>query len=202
MGHVTSPEIMHRGAIDNYSLDWYPRFRCIPPPLPSASVPRPVATPGEGAARRPARPTTRPPPLPFSGGLSPPLPKWEGRRSLLPSRKREGRRASVFAGAGTYSMGQPRRVSTQSARWQGASSAHRRSQALAGGRPWGVRILAPVHRRVETGPGREASGGRMGSSAPSPARGALLRGAGRHARASEAAWTGPRKAAGTQITHS
>ena len=61
---------------------------------------------------------------------------------------------------------------------QGASSAGRRSQALAGGRPWGVPILAPVRRRVETGPGREARGGRrvtwrclsVGAAVPGEAR--------------------------------
>ena len=42
---------------------------------------------------------------------------------------------------------------------QGASFARRRSQALGGSQPWGVLILVPVSRRVETGPGCEASGG-------------------------------------------
>ena len=101
-------------------------------------------------------------------GLSPPLPFWEGRR-LLSSRKREGRRASVFAGArcaGTYSMGQPRRVRTQSSRRQGlwrrpGQRLRETAEPGPGGLPArGVRILAPVRRRVETGPGREASGGR------------------------------------------
>ena len=57
--------------------------------------------------------------LPKTGGEEAVLGGEEA--SLLPSRKREGRRASVFACAccaGTYSMGQPRRVSTQSARRQ------------------------------------------------------------------------------------
>ena len=86
-----------------------------------------------------------------------------------PPRKRQGRRASVFAGArcaGTYSMGQPRRVSTQSSRRQGLwRRPGRRLRKMAGPGPGrqparGVRILAPVRHRVETGPGREASGGR------------------------------------------
>ena len=89
--------------------------------------------------------------------------------SLLPSRKQEGRRASVFAGAhcaGTYSMGQPRWVSTQRARRQGlwrrpGRRLRKPAEPGRGRRPaGGVRILAPVSRHVETGPGHEASGGR------------------------------------------
>ena len=107
----------------------------------------------------------RPPPfwevaLPFGrgGGLlggGPPF--WEGRRSLLPSRKQEGRRASVFAGAhcaGTYSMGQPRQVSTQSARWQGLWR-----------RP-GRQLRTPT----EPSPGRRLAVGRPYPGAGAPSR--------------------------------
>ena len=143
-----------------------------PPPAPPPAPRRP-------SAKRPSPlPGPAPPGRPYC-----PCRKWEGstrplssppilggeEASLLPSRKREGRRASVFAGArcaGTYSMGQPRRVSTQSSRRQGLwRRPGRRLRETAepgpGGLPArGVRILAPVRRRVETGPGREASGGR------------------------------------------
>ena len=99
------------------------------------------------------------------------LPSHFGREeaSLLPSRKRERRRASVFAGAHcarTYSMGQPRRVSTQSAGRQGlwrqpGGRLRKTAEPGPGGRPArGVRILTLVCRRVETGPGHEACGGR------------------------------------------
>ena len=103
-------------------------------------------------------------------GLSPPLPFWEGRR-LLSSPPENGRGGGPpFSHgarcAGTYSMGQPRRVSTQSSRWQGlwrrpGRRLRKTAEPGPGRRPArGVRILAPVRRRVETGPGREASGGR------------------------------------------
>ena len=46
-----------RVPLDNYSLDWYPRFGRIPPPLPSSSVPRPAATPCHGRGQ-PALPKT------------------------------------------------------------------------------------------------------------------------------------------------
>ena len=65
MGHVTSPEKMHRGAIaslDNYSLDWNPPFGRIRPPLPSSTVPHPSATsaPGRAPAGQRARMWPRP----------------------------------------------------------------------------------------------------------------------------------------------
>ena len=139
-----------------------------PPPAPTPPAPRRPSAKRPSPLRGPA-----PPGRPYC-----PCRKWEGstrplssppilggeEASLLPSRKREGRRASVFAGArcaGTYSMGQPRRVSTQSSRRQGL---------------W----RRPGRRLRETA-----------RSAPGPAQGALPRGAGRRARASEAARTGP-----------
>ena len=79
---------------------------------------------------------------------------------LIPSRKWEVRRASVFTGAccaGTYSMGQPVGSACEahggraSGSCQGTSSANRMG---------GIRILAQVRRHVETGPGHEARGGR------------------------------------------
>ena len=48
---------MARVTLDNYSLDCYPRFGRIPPPLPSSSVPRPAATPRRGRGQ-PALPKT------------------------------------------------------------------------------------------------------------------------------------------------
>ena len=139
-----------------------------PPPAPRRpSAPRPSPLRGPAPPGRPYCPCRK-----WEGSTrplsSPPILGGE-EASLLPSRKREGRRASVFAGArcaGTYSMGQPRRVSTQSSRRQGLwRRPGRRLRETAepgpGGLPArGVRILAPVRRRVETGPGREASGGR------------------------------------------
>ena len=134
--------------------------------------------------RRPSAPRPSPLPEPAPPGRPYcPCRKWEGRRrplssppilggeeaSLLPSRKRDGRRASVFAGtrcAGTYSMGQPCWVSTQSSRRQGLWHwPGHRLRKTAGPGPGrrlarGVRILAPVRHRVEMGPGREASDGR------------------------------------------
>ena len=56
MGHVTSPEKMHRGAsplLDNYSMYWNPPFGRISPPLPSSSVLRPNATPAPGTGADP-----------------------------------------------------------------------------------------------------------------------------------------------------
>ena len=149
------------------------RWTRSPSGAPPRSTPAlcPVRAGGAGPGPLPAPPPLHAGPLP-RGPLPParacstwpsllPLPKMGGEHeaSLLPSRKREGRRASVFSGArcaGTYSMGQPRRVSTQSSRRQGLwRRPGRRLRKTAehgpGRRPVrGVRILAPSRR---DGPG-------------------------------------------------
>ena len=93
----------------------------------------------------------------------------EEEASLLPSHFGRGGGFFVFTGvhcAGTYSMGQPRRVSTQSSRRQGlwrrpGRWLRKTAEPGPGRQPArGICILVPVRRRVETGPGREASGGR------------------------------------------
>ena len=154
--HARAPPIGHAEVARQHTAALRSAPRSSSPPVRKCSVPS--RDPGRGRGPPACAPDA--PPIPKTGGEEEEeaslLPSHFGRGGGLPfSGGEEG--ASVFAGAhcaGTYSMGQPRRVSTQSARWQGLWR-----------RP-GRQLRTPT----EPSPGRRPAVGRAYPGAGAPSR--------------------------------